>query len=155
MASGLYSHPSPPLRRARIEERGHELDCSLAPRGVGLRTTLHYRKWEEFFRVAASRLYASRDIMASLLQAILRAHPRGPRQHARIAREALSLDFYPPGPDFEGPATTFKIERGAHYASGAYDSSVTNGSSMRVVLHARASRWRTRSYDTTCSNLEK
>ena len=67
MASGLYSHPSPPLRRARIEERGHELDCSLAPRGVGLRTTLHYRKWGEFFRVA----YASRDIMASLLQAIL------------------------------------------------------------------------------------
>ena len=117
------------------------------PQGCG---PAHYTALPEVGRVLPRRVRVARH--HGIVAASNSEHTPGPRQHARIAREALSLDFYPPGPDFEGPATTFKIERGAHYASGAYDSSVTNGSSMRVVLHARASRWRTRSYDTTCSN---
>ena len=108
MASGLYSHPSPPLRRARIEERGHELDCSLAPRGVGLRTTLHYRKWGEFFRVA----YASRDIMASLLQAIL-STPQVPVSTLG-SREKLSVSTSTPqGQTLKVPPRPSK-SRGVH-----------------------------------------
>ena len=60
---------------------------------------------------------------------------------ARIAQEALGLDFDPTDLEFEGPATaTFKIEGGACCESGAYDSSVANGCSGVVLsaLHAGA-----------------
>ena len=71
------------------------------------------------------------------------AHAPAPRR-ARIVQEALGLDFGPAEPEFEGPATTFKIERGACCESVAYDSSVTKG--CYVCGFASASRWCTQSY---------